>query len=93
MPVCVNGESYVDGGVVDPLPVDVLEEMGIERIIAVNAIPTTEQLRCWLQAEREAEARRKSRWSLGRILNQHLNYFARGNVFDTMIQAFVGRRC
>ncbi len=90
MPVCLNGENYVDGGVTDPLPVGVLEEMGIERIIAVNAIPTAEQLHCWVRAEREAEARRKRRWSIGRTLNQHLNYFARGNVFDTMIQAFVG---
>lgn len=90
VPVCVDGETYVDGGVVDPLPVDVLEEMGIERIIAVNVIPTAEQLRGWLQAERELATSNGSRWSIGRCLNENLNYFATGNVFDTMIQAFVG---
>ena len=47
VPVTIDGEVYVDGGVADPLPVDVLEEMGIERIIAVNAIPTPEKLRYW----------------------------------------------
>lgn len=90
VPVCIDGEMYVDGGVADPLPVDVLEEMGIERIIAVNVIPTAEQLRNWQQAERELSAQGRTRWSLGKCLNQHLNYFAHGNVFDTMVQAFVG---
>src|SRR6185436_5984684 len=30
IPVNIEGESYIDGGIADPLPVDVLEEMGIE---------------------------------------------------------------
>src|SRR4029078_929070 len=34
-PVKIDEELYIDGGISDPLPVDVLEEMGIERIIAV----------------------------------------------------------
>ncbi len=88
VPVTINGETYIDGGMADPLPVDVLEEMGIERIIAVNAIPTTEQLRYWRERELEENGRR--RFSIGRWLNQHLNYFARGNIFDTMMQAFKG---
>jgi hypothetical protein len=69
--------------------VDVLEEMGIERIIAVNSIPTAEQLSAWLATQGQIE-QAASRWSIGRFLNKHLNYFATGNVFDIMIQAFVG---
>jgi hypothetical protein len=34
-----NLETLIDGGIADPLPVDVLQEMGIEKIIAVNVIP------------------------------------------------------
>ncbi|MGV3530967.1 MAG: patatin-like phospholipase family protein, partial [Chthoniobacteraceae bacterium] len=49
VPVVIDGETYVDGGVTDPLPVDVLEEMGIERIIAVNSIPSADRLRYWLE--------------------------------------------
>ena len=45
VPVEIGGERYIDGGIADPLPVDVLEEMGIERIIAVNTIPTAAYLR------------------------------------------------
>ena len=53
MPVTLDGETYIDGGIADPLPVDVLMEMGIERIIAVNVIPTPERMRYWLDVQRE----------------------------------------
>jgi NTE family protein len=89
VPVTIDNEIYVDGGVVDPLPVDVLEEMGIEKIIAVNVIPSSEQLRYWRERELEATGG-KRKFSVRRWLNQQVNYFAAGNVFDTMVQAFNG---
>jgi len=88
VPVNIDGETYIDGGVADPLPVDVLREMGIERVIAVNTIPTPERLRQVMQAEREAGIRQ--RFSLGTFLNRHLNYFASGNVADVMLSALHG---
>jgi NTE family protein len=39
-PVLREGRRIVDGAVINPVPVDVLKRMGIDRIIAVNAIPT-----------------------------------------------------
>lgn len=87
VPVTIDDEVYVDGGIADPLPIDVLEEMGIERIIAVNCIPTPQLLRYWLEREREQNGREKKKFSLTRFLNQQVNYFAHGNVFDNMIQA------
>src|SRR6266481_8512771 len=61
IPVNIDGELYIDGGIADPLPVDVLQEMGIERIIAVNTIPTPAYLRCRVEMEREraSQQRRK----------------------------------
>jgi len=90
VPVTLDGETYIDGGIADPLPVDVLEEMGIERIIAVNVIPPPERLRHWHDAAREKNGREKggSRWS--RIFNQHVNYLAPGNILATMLQAVNG---
>ncbi|MCD6363245.1 MAG: patatin-like phospholipase family protein [Synergistetes bacterium] len=38
-PVYLNGRFLVDGGVVDPVPVDVLKEMGAEVIIGVDVSP------------------------------------------------------
>lgn len=90
VPVNIDGEDYVDGGVTDPLPVDVLEEMGIERIVAVNVIPTPEKLRLWRNRELEESSGGKRRRSFGRWLKSHVNYFAPGNVLDIMVQAFSG---
>lgn len=90
VPVTLDGETYIDGGIADPLPVDVLEEMGIERIIAVNVIPTPERVRYWMDAAREPNGREKPRTGIKRFLHSHLDYAASGNVIDTMMRAING---
>jgi NTE family protein len=91
VPVEVNGELYIDGGIADPLPVDVLEEMGIERIIAINTIPTPAYLRARLELERERDARRGRKTNRFKsFVNRYLNYFAPGNVLDTILRSFNG---
>ncbi len=91
VPVKIDGELYLDGGISDPLPVDVLEEMGIERIIAVNTIPTPAYLRRRVEMEREMAARRRRRANkLKTLLNHYLNYFAPGNILDTILRSFNG---
>ncbi len=91
VPVEVDGELYIDGGIADPLPVDVLEEMGIERIIAINTIPTPAYLRTRLELERERDARRGKKTNPFRgFVNRYLNYFAPGNVLDTILRSFNG---
>lgn len=86
VPVERDGETLIDGGISDPMPVDILREEGIERIIAVNTIPTPEQLRQWTIVEKEARERAEPPRFLAKLLN-HINYFARGNVLDTMMRA------
>lgn len=90
VPVTIDGEVFIDGGIADPLPVDVLSEMGIERVIAVNTIPTPERLRYCLDAEKELRAREIPHFDLRDFFNKHLNYFARGNVLDTMLRSIHG---
>ena len=90
VPVTIGSETYIDGGVSDPLPVDVLREMGVDRIIAVNAIPPSAFLRCCREVERERAEVSKKRFSLFRNLNQQINYFARGNILDIMMRAVHG---
>jgi NTE family protein len=41
-PVVINGRTYVDGGLVAPVPVRFAKEMGAEFIIAVNISSATE---------------------------------------------------
>ena len=91
VPVSVEGELYIDGGIADPLPVDVLEEMGVERIIAINTIPTPAYLRARLEVERERDLRRgKKNSRVKGFVNRYLNYFAPGNVLDTILRSFNG---
>ena len=91
VPVELGGETYIDGGIADPLPVDVLEEMGVERIIAVNTIPTAAYLRRRYELEKERAAqRRKQPNRLKLLVNKYLNYFAPGNVLDTILRSFHG---
>jgi len=90
VPVGLDGDTLIDGGIADPLPVDVLDEMGIERVIAVNVVPPPEYLRQWQDAERELEAANPTRPSIGNFLNRHLNWFAQGNILATMLQAING---
>jgi NTE family protein len=94
VPVIINGETYIDGGIVDPLPVDVLREMGVNRIIAVNAIPTPDRIRYCVQAERElAQLPKKRAREVMRKwlpLDVHLNYFARGNILEILMRSVHG---
>ena len=89
-PVVIDGESYVDGGIADPMPVDVLEDMGIDRIIAVNTIPTPAYMRCCLEMEREQKALYGRRHNFLKGLNRRINYFAPGNILDIMMRAVHG---
>ncbi|MEE8359290.1 MAG: patatin-like phospholipase family protein [Candidatus Omnitrophota bacterium] len=41
-PVEFNDAWLIDGGIVNPVPVNVLSKMGIKRIIAVNTLPSPE---------------------------------------------------
>ena len=94
VPVAINGETYIDGGIVDPLPVDVLREMGVARVIAVDAIPSPDRIRYGLQTERElarlndTPARKLFRKVLP--VNQQLNYFAHGNLFEILMRSVHG---
>src|SRR6185436_1249813 len=60
VPVTLDGETYFDGGIVDPLPVDVLREMGVSRVIAVNVVPTPERICSGLDAGRTPARPEKS---------------------------------
>ena len=90
VPVTLDGETLIDGGIADPLPVGILREMGIERILAVNVIPPPERLREWRDQKRLPRDLTANHRSLGSLINRHINYFAKGNVLDTLLQAING---
>jgi NTE family protein len=91
VPVTIDGETFTDGGIVDPLPVDILREMGVTRIIAVTVIPTPGRIRRGIQAELETARhdRTKGRKLFGRSLpaDARMNYFARGNLVEILMRS------
>jgi NTE family protein len=89
VPVIRDGRMLIDGGIADPLPTGVLSDMGVERIIAVNTLPTPAHLRMCVDCGFELGTRSPRR-HLGAWLNQHLNYFARGNMCDILMRANFG---
>lgn len=87
VPVVRDGTEYVDGGVCDPLPVDVLrEEAGVQHIIAVNVLPSIgefqESRRPLPVCARQPLWRRPLCW-----LNLQVNWFSRGNLLDILRSA------
>jgi len=64
--------------------------MGIEKIIAVNVIPTPERMRYWLDSQRESNGREEIPSAFGRFFHRHFDYGAHGNILDTMMCAING---
>jgi NTE family protein len=94
VPVTLEEGTYVDGGIVDPLPVEALREMGAARIIAVDVIPTPDRIRYAREAERElAGHQRRKFWRRFRKalpLERQLNLFACGNLFEILMRSLHG---
>jgi NTE family protein len=90
-PVRIGDELFFDGGVVDPLPVDIVREMGVDCVIAVNVIPTPAYLRCRLEFQQEQAARHRAQLSrLTKMFRRTRDSFAGVNVFDIMHRTMLG---
>ncbi|MCE9614295.1 MAG: cyclic nucleotide-binding domain-containing protein [Lentisphaerae bacterium] len=89
VPVRLNGRTLVDGGVAEPIPVNVLMEMGVERILAVNTIPNPAELKQCLLLRGEEPAVPPRRGT-GRAFSRYLNYFGRGNILDIWSKSMLG---
>jgi NTE family protein len=91
VPITIDGETYTDGGIVDPLPVDVLREMGVARVIAVNVIPTPDRIRRGILAELESArqngANGRKFFSRSRPVERKMNHFARGSMLEILLRS------
>jgi NTE family protein len=90
-PVRVGDELFFDGGVVDPLPVDVTREMGVDCVIAVNVIPTPAYMRCRIEYQQEQLSVCHAKLSrLMKMFRRTRDQFAGVNVFDIMHRTMLG---
>src|ERR1044071_126760 len=99
VPVMIDGEAYIDGGVVDPVPVDLLRDMGAARVLAVNTIPVPDRLRHARgggEPKHVPEARAPLPGGIRKVfrkffpLDKQLNYFAPGNLFEIVVRSVHG---
>ncbi len=93
-PVFEEGQVIVDGAVVSPVPIDCLRRAGVNKIIAVNALPSPQAV--WERRKRLTEAEQK-KWAtvskrniffriLYRIRKRIVHIFI-PNIFDIMMQS------
>jgi NTE family protein len=91
VPITIDGETYTDGGIVDPLPVDVLREMGVAKVIAVNVIPTPERIRHGMEAELELARHnpkpRRKFFGKSDPPDLRVSYFARGSMLEILLRS------
>lgn len=52
-PIVQDGQFIIDGGILNPVPIDLLARMGCSRIIAVNTVPGPEEMRANVQLHDE----------------------------------------
>ena len=89
VPVEIGGRTLVDGAASDPLPVDVLMGMGVERIIAVNIIPNAEEMidRSIEESEWAQNRRRESTGLVSHRVRGFVNVFEVGNILDIFMRS------
>lgn len=93
-PVTYRGQLCLDGGVVNPIPVSVLKQAGVKRIIAVNVFPTPQEIQAYRRQveqhrlEREAQlASRSLPVRLLILLRQELVRSMSPLVFDVIMRS------
>jgi len=79
-PVTIDGIDYTDGGVADPMPVEVLKDAGMDIIIAVCVMPTAHELK-----HKKERNKKPTNW-----FNKHFNYWHEGNLFNIQRSAEFG---
>lgn len=93
-PTRINGDLIVDGGIIEPVPIGILVRSGIRKIIAVNVLPSPEnidatyKLNLQNKEEERLAARRKGFWArLGYALNSWLQARLFPNIFDIIVNS------
>lgn len=86
-PVRIDGKMYIDGGISQPVPVSTLHNAGMEHVIAVNTLPTPDMVKQWVDTGNDAYDSVPPGSGVTGFLNQQLNFFATGNILDTMLRS------
>ncbi len=83
-PVMRCGSRYTDGAVTAPVPVSPLLDRGLDVVIAVNVMPPPSDTVGTPARKSERAASDTGFWG---ALHRRLNYFAKGNLLDTVYRS------
>ncbi|MDP2921922.1 MAG: patatin-like phospholipase family protein [Candidatus Omnitrophota bacterium] len=91
-PIMEDGRMYVDGGILDPVPVDILFRSGAKKVIAVNVLPGPKNIRernVALKEIAKEEENMLRHGSLGEKMCAYISRFFRKvftpNIFDVIM--------
>ncbi len=87
MPCEIDNETFIDGGVMDPLPIDFMEDLGIEKVISVSTVLTSEHNHINQLRLRRKQRNKNLLHKCSDFINTRINYFAHGNVFHTIMRS------
>ncbi len=91
VPVRRDNSILIDGGILDPVPVDILVNMGIKRIIAAGTLPSPEDIQRTRLHEEEREKKLKGERSFFKKAKFFFNSAAKRvitpNIFDIIVNS------
>lgn len=89
-PYRIAHHSYIDGGILDPLPTDVLMESGAKKIIAVNVLPSPVDIERTYELLSSEENKENERPGLKKFLTafkKKRESLLRPNIFDVIVSS------
>jgi len=88
-PFRIADHYYIDGGVLNPLPTDVCLDAGVEKVLAVNVLPSGDDFErtCELAKRRQAGSfsRFRAVAAFQRFLRRRVIGFFKPNIFDVIV--------
>lgn len=89
-PYRIANHIYIDGGILNPLPTDILVEAGAKKIIAVNVLPSSVDIERTYEQKDQKITEDKKMFVLKRmlfVLNRKITSFLRPNIFDVIVSS------
>lgn len=88
VPFRIGRRHYVDGGILNPLPTDVLLDAGARKVISVNVLPAPDEIERNLELKEAADSLSDALnpfLRVRRYLLRHWKRFFQPNIFDVIV--------
>jgi predicted acylesterase/phospholipase RssA/CRP-like cAMP-binding protein len=91
-PYPIAGRYYIDGGIINPLPTDVLVESKVKKIISVNVLPNGEEIeRTYELLSQKEQGADLKKWpifsKIKRFYRKKVSDMMKPNIFDVIVSS------